>query len=393
MKAVILCAGKSTRTYPITVNKPKPLLRLADKTLIEHSLDRLKGIVKEAILVVSDNRIKKKLGYKYGKIGLKYVKQKETLGTGHALLQAERHVRQDDKFLVLMGDNLYPRDKIKECVSFGISMLGQKVESPGNHGVLEIKRGYLVGIKEKPDKPKSNMVSTGLFVFNERIFGELKSVKPSRRKEYEIPDAVNRLALKVRIRCFYTRDYIPIVFPWDILKANRRLLSEMKGRREGKTEKHVEVKGTVRIGKGTVIKSGTYIEGPVFIGKNCVIGPNAYIRPYTTIGDKVRLRGEVVDSLIMDNTTAKHSCYIGHSVIGEKVNIAAGTVTADYRHDGKSHSTPVKGKTVDTGMRKLGAFIGDDVRTGINTSIYPGRKIWPGLTTLLGDVVKEDRVK
>jgi len=393
MKAVILCAGKSTRTYPITVNKTKPLLRIGDKSLIEHTLETLKGVVSEAVLVVADNEIKKKLGERYGKIRISYVRQNHPLGTGHALLMAEKHVRQDDKFLVLMGDNLYPRDKIKECVSFGLSMLGQKVENPGNHGVLEIKGGYLVGIKEKPDKPESDLVSTGLFVFNDRIFEELKTLKLSRRKEYEIPDAVNRLAAKVRIRCFYTREYIPIVFPWDLLKANQKILSSMKGRGDGRLEKHVEIKGEVRIGKGTLIKAGTYIEGPVFIGENCVIGPGAYIRPNTTIGNNVRIRGEVVNSIIMDNTTAKHACYIGHSVVGENVNIAAGTVTADYRHDGKNHFTVVKGRKVDTGMRKLGAFIGDGVRTGINTSIYPGRKIWPGLTTVLGEVVKEDKVK
>jgi bifunctional UDP-N-acetylglucosamine pyrophosphorylase/glucosamine-1-phosphate N-acetyltransferase len=94
----------------------------------------------------------------------------------------------------------------------------------------------------------------------------------------------------------------------------------------------------------------------------------------------------------MDKATAKHNSYIGHSVIGENCNIACGTVTADYRHDSKSNTTLVQGKKIDTGRRKLGAFIGDNVRTGIGTLIYPGRKIWPNKSTLPGQVVKEDIV-
>ncbi|MCK5018001.1 MAG: hypothetical protein KAS32_13175, partial [Candidatus Peribacteraceae bacterium] len=178
--------------------------------------------------------------------------------------------------------------------------------------------------------------------------------------------------------------------PWDLLTVNQRVLSEIKGKNKGKVKQHVVINGQVSIGKGTIVMPGTHIEGPVAIGKNCVIGPNAHIRPNTSIGDNVKFGGEVVNSIIMDNTTAKHNCYIGHSVIGENVNIAAGTITSDYRHDGKNHFTIIKGKKIDTGLRKIGAFIGDNVCTGINTSIYPGRKIWPNLSTLPGEVVTKD---
>ena len=79
-----------------------------------------------------------------------------------------------------------------------------------------------------------------------------------------------------------------------------------------------------------------------------------------------------------------HLSYIGDSVIGANANIGCGTVTANFRHDGKNHRSFVKGELVDTGRRKLGTIIGDGVHTGINTSIYPGRKIRPGLSTLPG---------
>ena len=392
MKAVILCAGKSTRTYPLTVNRPKCMIKLAGKTLLEHLLDRITGLVDEVILVVGFGKeiVRERIGNEYEGMRIAYAEQKEALGTADALLRAESFVGKDERFLVLMGDNLYPGEAIRECVSYGISLLAQKVLNPEEYGVVETDKGFLTEIVEKPADPKSNLANTGLYVLNDRIFEILKSLRISPRKEYELTDAVNILAGKLRIRCFYTSGWVPVTYPWDFLRVNRALLSEIRREIKGEVEKNAVIKGDVKIGKGSVIKSGTYIEGPAVIGENCVIGPNAYVRANTSIGDNVRFRGEVVNSIIMDGTTAKHFCYIGHSVIGENVNIAAGTVTADFRHDGKNHVTIVRGKKIDTGLRKLGAFVGDGVRTGINTSIYPGRKIWPGLSTLPGEIVKKD---
>lgn len=395
-KAVILCAGRSTRTYPLTVNRPKALLMVGGKALIEHILDRLEGITDEAVLVVGfgKEQISDKLGKKYGNIEIKYAEQSEARGTGHALLQAEKFIGKNEKFLIMMGDNLYPRDFIKACASYaGFSILGQEMENTEDFGVLETEDIFLRGITEKPKLPSSKLVNTGLYVLDDSVFKALKSLKISPRKEYELTDAVSILAGETRIRCFKTSGWIPITYPWDLLKANRSILSGIKGEVEGEVERHVIIKGEVKIGRKTIVKSGTYIEGPALIGDKCVIGPNAHIRPDTSIGNNVRFRGEIVNSIIMDNTTAKHNCYIGHSVIGENVNIAAGTVTADYRHDGGQHKTIVKGKNIQTGLTKLGAFIGDNVRTGINTSIYPGRKIWPNLSTLPGAVVDKDMME
>jgi bifunctional UDP-N-acetylglucosamine pyrophosphorylase/glucosamine-1-phosphate N-acetyltransferase len=128
------------------------------------------------------------------------------------------------------------------------------------------------------------------------------------------------------------------------------------------------------------------------IGENCTIGPNCFIRSCTTIGNdsKVGNAVEIKNSIIGDNTSIGHLSYVGDSVIGDYVNLGAGTITANLRHDDKNISSPVKGDMVDSGRRKLGAIIGDNVHTGINTSIYPGRKIWPEKTTLPGEIVSKD---
>src|SRR3989338_8760550 len=102
MQAVILAAGKSTRTYPLTLTRPKPLLKAANKTILEHNLDNLGGIVDEAILVVGYKKemIKSYLGNKYKKIKIKYIEQKQQLGTGHAVSMVEPHIK--DRFVLLM---------------------------------------------------------------------------------------------------------------------------------------------------------------------------------------------------------------------------------------------------------------------------------------------------
>lgn len=187
----------------------------------------------------------------------------------------------------------------------------------------------------------------------------------------------------------------PTIYPWHIIEANvdaLALLGEPDIR--GELEPHVTIKGPVAVGEDSLIKSGTTIEGPAVIGNRCTIGPCAYIRPNTVIGHDCFIGHsfEVFDSVVFDGTKGKHRSYVGHSVIGCGVNIGCGFVSSDYRHDGAKQRTLVEGEMVDTGRSKLGVFIGDGARTGVNTSMYPGRKIWPGLTTLPGEVVQRDKV-
>jgi len=188
-------------------------------------------------------------------------------------------------------------------------------------------------------------------------------------------------------------------YPWEFLTANTALLRRRAQEQHdgeiapGATiEDGVTIHGAVIIGEGTVIRAGSYIEGPVVIGKDCTIGPFAHLRPDTSIADGCTIgKTETVDCIILRGTVSKHHAYLGHSVLGEDVNIGAFTVTADYRHDGQEHRVWVAGEKVASGRRKVGAFIGDHARLAISTSIYPGRKLGPGTTTLPGEVVTKDK--
>ncbi|MBR9692817.1 hypothetical protein GOV07_02685 [Candidatus Woesearchaeota archaeon] len=182
-------------------------------------------------------------------------------------------------------------------------------------------------------------------------------------------------------------------YPWEFLTANTTLLKDVKKDIDKSVviEDNVTINGEVIIGKGTIIKAGSYIEGPVIIGQDCIIGPMAHIRPDMSIANNCTIgKTEAYDCIIMKGTVSKHTAYLGHSVLGEDVNVGAFTVTADYRHDGKEHVVKVASDRVASGRRKVGAFIGDHARLAISTSIYPGRKIPAHGTTLPGEVIKGD---
>jgi len=184
-----------------------------------------------------------------------------------------------------------------------------------------------------------------------------------------------------------------IRYPWDLLRANELYVSALTGDSiHGEIHPNAVIDGTLHLGLGTRILTGVFIEGNVVIGDNCKIGPNCYIRGNTSIGDNCHIGQsvEIKNCLILSITNVGHLSYIGDSVLGEKVNLGAGTTTSNLRHDGKNHRSMVNGTLIDTGRRKFGTIIGDNVHTGINTSIYPGRKLWPNTTPRPGEIVQHD---
>jgi bifunctional UDP-N-acetylglucosamine pyrophosphorylase/glucosamine-1-phosphate N-acetyltransferase len=397
MQAVILAAGKGTRCHPLTLTRPKALLKIAGRTILEHNLEQLKGLADDVIIVVGylGAMIRKHIGDSFGGMKVRYVEQKEIDGTGGALLLCEKMLK--GRFLVLNGDDLYSRKDIERCLKHQYCVLGKEVDDPEKWGIFDVKSGFVTGLTEKPKSAKSNLANTGLYVLDIKIF-EYK-LKKSAREEYEATDLVAALARKEKIHYEHVTDYwFPIGYPWHILEANECLIGRIKKSViKGTIEKGVTVKGKIVVGKGTVIKSGTYIEGPVMIGEDCTIGPNAYLRGFVTIGDgcKVGNAVEIKNSAIFDGSAVPHLSYIGDSVIGEHVNLGAGTITANLRFDHKEIKTIINGEKVNTQRRKLGAVVGDGAQTGIHVSLMPGVKIWPGrcvkpATTVYEDVVLEE---
>lgn len=393
IQAIILTAGKSTRTWPLTINRPKALLEVANKTILEHNLEQLQGIIKDVVIVTGfeGHQIIQRTGYRNGDINITYTEQLQQLGTAHALKTAESKAKH--RFLVLMGDDIYSREDLQNCIKHERCLLAQTVEDVSQFGMVREKSGVLQQITEKASLSREGLANTGCYVFGREIFSAIKKLKRSERGEYELVDAVNIIAASQKVAVEIAHNWQPITRPWSLLEANEKILHSLKDSSvKGEVEKGATIKGAVSIGKGTVIKAGAYIEGPVIIGENCTIGPNCYIRAYTAIGNNCYVGNatEIKNSILMRGAHAGHLSYVGDSVLGENANLGASTITANLRHDNSHVKSTVKGQLVDTGRRKLGAIIGDNAHTGIHTTIYPGRKMWPNTTTLPGEVVRKD---
>ena len=391
-QAVILAAGKGTRIEPLTLTKPKPLLKICNRTILEHNLDQLNGLVKEVILVIGykGEMIRKLISSEYKGLKIKYVWQKNALGTGDAAKKVALLLK--NKFLLLYGDDLYYREDIKKCLKKFPCILLKKIEEPSAFGQVLIKRNIVKELKEKPKKNVSNLVNTGVYFLDKNIFHF--KIKKSSRSEYEFTDFIKEFIKKERLYFSLAENWIPLPYVWNLLDANQFLMEKMKKKVLGKIEKGCQIKGRIVVEKGTIIKKGTYIEGPVYIGKNCQIGPNCYLRKYTDVGDSCHIGQavEIKNCLIGEGTNIAHLSYVADSIIGDDCNFGAGTITANLRHDYDNVKTIVKGQLIDTKRRKFGTVFGDNVKTGVGTLIYPGRKIWPGKFTRPGEIIKKDTI-
>jgi len=186
---------------------------------------------------------------------------------------------------------------------------------------------------------------------------------------------------------------IIVRYAWDLLAINEAVIGALtQNAIQGEVSPQAVIEGTVKIGAGTRILPGVYIEGNAIIGENCKIGPNCYIRGNTAIGDHCHVGNavEVKNSILGHHTNVGHLSYVGDTIIGDETNLGAGTITSNYRADKQNHHSMIDGEKINTGRRKFGSIIGHQVFTGINTSIYPGRKITSGTMTLPGTMVIKD---
>jgi UDP-N-acetylglucosamine diphosphorylase/glucosamine-1-phosphate N-acetyltransferase len=398
MKAVLLAAGEGVRLMPITANRPKHLIKVGGKPILQFCLEAVKNAgITEAIIVT--HYMSECIRSYFGdgeKLGLKisYVEQKAILGTGNAASEVEPYL--DSDFVLIYGDLLFSQNSVKQVLEQfkkgnAAAVMGVvPVDKPESYGIIEKNvEGTVKRIVEKPvaGKAPSNLANAGVYVFSREVFDMIKRTKASIRGEWELTDAITMLAEEgktVLAAQLNKDDWFDVGRPWDLLDANVWALKRMEHKVLGTIEQGAHLIGPVTVAESARIRSGAYIEGPVLIDEKADIGPNCYIRSGTSLGKKVRVGNacEIKNSIIMDGTHAGHLSYVGDSILGEKCNLGAGTIMANYRFDGGSIKMMVKDQVVNTGRRKLGAVLGDNVKTGIKSLFMPGVKV--GINTWIG---------
>jgi UDP-N-acetylglucosamine diphosphorylase/glucosamine-1-phosphate N-acetyltransferase len=396
MHAVVLAAGEGTRMRPLTADRPKPMLPVAGKPLLEHVLDACAAVADDAVVVTGYHAgaVEDHFGDAHAGMDVTYVRQDEQLGTAHAFGVAEPHV--DGRFLALNGDVLVDPGLLGSLArADGAAMTVQHVENPGNYGVVATDGDRVTRVVEKPADPPSTLANLGIYAFPPDVFADIDGVEESPRGEYEVTDAIQSFADRGGrvVPGEHDGGWRALGRPWELLDANEHLLADLDRRVEGDVDEGATLDGPVVVEDGARVRAGAYLEGPVVVQSGADVGPNAYVRGSTVLGPDVRVGNavEVKNAILMAGTHAAHLSYVGDSVLGRDVNLGAGTNVANLRHDDEAVRMQVKGEMVDTGRRKLGVVAADGVKTGIDTSINAGVKLGPGARTTPNETVVRDR--
>lgn len=241
MKAVLLAAGEGIRLLPITATRPKHLIQVGGKPILQFTLEAVKnaGITEVTIIThYMGDAIRDyfKDGEKLG-LDISYVEQKEILGTGNAAAVAEPYV--DGNFVLIYGDLLFGADVVKDTL--GLFEMGKTdavvgvipVDNPENYGIIELDQKKRVKrIVEKPTAgtAPSNLANAGVYVFSPCIFDKIRQTKASPRGEWELTDALTLLADEgktVLAAELLKNDWFDVGRPWDLLDANNWALKLM----------------------------------------------------------------------------------------------------------------------------------------------------------------------
>ena len=397
MKTVVLAAGEGTRMRPLTAAQPKPMLPVAGKPLLEHTLDRAVEAGADRLVVVvgyESDRVRDHFGSTHGGVDLEYAVQTEQRGTADAV-SAAAPLLADEPFVVLNGDALYDQASLDTLYSNGPGVGSYRVENPSAYGVLQLAADddtRVTGVVEKPADPDSNLINTGAYVFPAAAH-DLLNVQTSERGELELTDVLEAVCNQFSVTAVPFDRWLDVGRPWELLAANEWLLESLSTRLDGDVHDGATLDGPVVVEEGATVKSGVTIEGPVYVDSGATVGPNAYVRGSTYLGPETKVGNavEVKNSVFMTGATVGHLSYVGDSVLGQRVNFGAGTKVANLRHDGEPVTLTVKGERVSTGRRKLGVIVGDDAKTGINTSLNAGVVLGTGTTTRPGEVLTSDR--
>ena len=358
-QAVILAAGEGQRLRPFTLTKPKVMLSIADKPILQYVVESLAQNGIRRIVIVVGYRREQVFDYigageQFG-VDIVYITQEKQLGTAHALAQVKDAV--EDEFLVLPGDNLIEADTIAQFVAMKPNaVLVKKVDDTVRYGVVITEKGVVKDIVEKPKEAKGNIVNTGIYAVSREIFDFIGA-------ELDIPDVLNSMLAQGHAISAQETDgtWLDVVYPWDILSLNDAILHRIPASLGGTIEAGASVKGLVSVGKDTVIRSNSYIVGPVVIGEDCDIGPSVHLLPSTSIGDNVVISpfSEIKNSVIGDDVSIGPGSIIQDSVIDDgcvmKGHFTACSGEAEVKVNGEYHLVNV-GAMLGVGC-KLGSSV------------------------------------
>ncbi len=224
MQAVILAAGRGLRMREQTELTPKPLLTVRGRTLLEYKLDSLPPAITETVLIVGylSGKIYQYLGTEYNGMPLRYVEQPELLGTADALWRAQDVL--GERFIVMMGDDIYSPEDLKECAEQNLSIVIHPVNEPRSGGrIVFDENGKIKDIQEKSNSDREpGYLNTGLYSITREIFS-YPQIKLPGKEEWGLPQTLLQMADEHDITPITSRFWLPLTTPEDLQTAEEFL--------------------------------------------------------------------------------------------------------------------------------------------------------------------------
>jgi len=393
---IVLAAGRGTR---MKGDEPKVLHDLCGRPMLAYILDTAEKISSRSPIVVvgyAQDKVRKA----FSERDVRWVTQDEQKGTGHAVMSCREELEKNEEPVVIVNadqpiiaaERLLEMLHIYEQEKPGAVMLTAELDDPKNYGrIVRSKDGVFKRIIEehdaKPDEREIKEVNGGAYVFDRKMLLEkLRNLDTNNAQgEYYLTDVVHQLAAGENgVKAFVTpccEEIMSVTTRWDIQKVWPVVMGRyMKHLAEecGVTvvaPENTYIEPGAEIGQDTVIYPFTYIEKEVKIGTHCKVGPFSHIRKGTILKDRAEIGNftETKNTVLGEGSKAKHLSYLGDAVIGDKANIGAGTICANY--DGKNKHRTEIGDGTHVGS---GTIFVAPVRTGRNAVTGAGAVVTSG---------------
>ena len=392
--AVILAAGKGTR---MKSNKSKLVHKIYGKELVKRVVETAKKAEIEDVIAI--------VGYKKEQVqsvlgnSVSYAIQEEMLGTGHAVLQAEKYLKdKHGKVVVLSGDVPIIRpETIKNLLQKSINnkeyatLVTAIYNNPTGYGrIIRDEGGSVEEIIEEKDaneeQRKIQEINAGIYCFDiQELLKALKELKPDNAQgELYLTDVVKIMNRKgLRTGAFTIKDNTEILgvndrLQLEILTKVLKMRINQEHMRNGVTIEDIDstyIYDDVEIGVDTVIHPNTTIKSDVVIGEDCEIGPNAYIREGCRLANNVKIGSfvEIKKAIIGEGAKVPHLSYMGDCEIGAKTNVGCGTITCNY-----------------DGFNKSKTIIGENTFIGSNTNLVAPVTLGKNTFIAAGSTITED---
>ncbi|WP_326823976.1 glucose-1-phosphate thymidylyltransferase [Streptosporangium sp. NBC_01756] len=333
MKALVLAGGKGTRLRPLTHTSAKQLVPVANKPVLYYGLEAIRAAgITDVGIVVGDtgHEIRQAVGdgSRFG-IDVTYIPQEAPLGLAHCVLIAEEFLA-GEPFVMYLGDNFLVggiTDLVDAFRGAGhdAQILLTRVAEPQFYGVAELgPGGEILGLEEKPERPRSDLAIVGVYIFSPAIHEAVRAITPSARGELEITDAVKWLIDDgARVHSHLVSGY------WkdtgrlqDMLECNRIVLEQIEPDVKGMVDGLSEITGRVVVERGAVVE-GSILRGPIVIGADTKI-ISSYVGPFTSIGSGCRMeKTEIEYSIVLDDSSVHGVSRIARSLIGRNVEVSS----------------------------------------------------------------------